>query len=473
MNSIQDKLNSLMPAIFDTSSEAYKLLISDSENNGGAIAQALVDLMEFRDYYTKTTNVDEANDILLDKIVSRFSGLTRNYAEPDDYFRLRYKALVERCGFGSWTVAEALRKSYSYFFKDEDIFIIESHPTTNLLLNGSFDTLAGWVSSGNAEAKIIYSKSFEKGSALQVKPNTAADTGTVYQDVVSGGGWYSLVFFFSSTKKGAGIVDLNIRHLGNGNYWNPTTKAWSSLKVTPRYTVSDATAGKYTLVQLFLPVNAGTVRVSFSTAAIAGFLLDAVAFGPVEYPNVRAMLISDPEVFYDSSILHDNTISHNGFLQYYILDGLEAIMEKTRAAGVRGETYLLSSRLSIPWDRVTIQLSSAIDMTPFKHDSQARFNSRYAYGVKDTRTRHFVRRFNEWSEFSILHDSKVQYNSQFTHSGKNRGAEIGLSRLRASEYVTVITVNHAQYNSAKLHNESILHDGAYSVSSRQLTQYYL
>jgi hypothetical protein len=87
-----------MPSIFDTNSNAYKLLISDSENNGGAIARALTELMEFRDYYTKTISVDDASDILLDKIVSRFSGLMRNYAEPDDYFRLRYKALVNRHG---------------------------------------------------------------------------------------------------------------------------------------------------------------------------------------------------------------------------------------------------------------------------------------------------------------------------------------------------------------------------------------
>lgn len=472
MSSMQDKLNSLMPTIFDVGADAYKLLISDEDTEGGAIATELAELAAFRDYYTKTTDVDNATVLLLDKIISLFSGLSRNFAEPDDYFRLRYKALVERRGYGSWTVPEALRKSYSYFFDDEDIFVIESHPTTNLLLNGSFDTLAGWVSSGNAEAKIIYSKSFEKGSALQVTPNTAADIGTVYQDVVSVGGWYSFVFFFSSTKKGAGVLDLKIQDLSNGKYWNPTKKVWGA-KATSRYTVDDATPGKYKLIQLFMPVEAGTIRISFSTAALAGFLLDAVAFGPVEYPNVRAMLVSDPEIFHDNAVLHDNTISHNGFSQYYILDGLEEIMNKTRAAGVKGETYLLSSRLNIPWDRVTIRIETTLDATPVKHDSQIKYNSKIVYGVRDIRTRHLTRKFKENLTFDILHNSKVQYDRNYNHSGTYYGAEIGISCIKVSEYGMVVNETQAHYDKIKLHDGAILHDGKYTVSIRQLSQYYI
>lgn len=514
--SIQKKLDSLMPAIFDTESEGYKLLISDGES-GGAIASELGELGAFREYYSRTTDVDDASDILLDKIVELFSGLTRFYSEPDDYFRLRYKSLIERHGYDNWTTSEALRKSYSYFFNEKNIFIVEVHPTTNLVANGSFDTLDGWAISGNAEAKIIYSKSFENASALQIIPTTAQDKGTIKQNISCQAGWYSLVFFFSSTKKGLGALEVTIQNVSNGKYWNPGTKLWQTSKKTTQYLVDDPTPGAYTLEQLFMPVETGTIALSFSSISSAGFLLDAVAFGPVEYPNVRALLVTDPEVFYDGKVKHDNTLSHNGFYHYYILEGLEDIMENTKAAGVKGETFLLSERLNLPWDRVTIRISSIIDATnPLKHDGTWAFNNSRTYGIPDSRDRYitivsemqtlynnsklhnasilhdgkytitevyyeghygwirdYSRKFRELICQDICHNEKVQYNGNFNHSGKNYGVAIGIDRVKLNKYVTVASKAQAVYDATKYHDEAILHDGRYDVSSRQLMSYYI
>lgn len=511
MSTIQDKLNGLMPSIFDTNSNAYKLLISDSDNDGGAIAQALAELMEFRDYYTKTISVDDASDILLDKIVTRFSGLMRNYAEPDDYFRLRYKALVDRHGYGPRATSVALRKSYSYFFDDDNIFIIENYPTSNIILNGSFDTLDDWIVSGNADANIIYSKSFENGSALQLIPANSLGQGTIYQDVVASTVFHSLVFFFSSTKRGVGALGLSIKNLSNGKYWDPTARVWTTTAKVINYSVDDITAGKYTMEQLFLPVDAGTIRISFSTVSAAGFLLDAVAFGPIEYPNIRAVLVADPEVFHNSSVKYDNTISHNGFYKYYILWGLDEIMNKTRAAGVKGTTHLLSDRLNIPWDRTVKQISSTFDITPIKHDSQQKYNSAiiavavlqavydgarlhdgtlmfdgkyetitrelapsgYTYGYRDLRTKHIYKKRVEQSVADILHNSKVQYNSNITHSEQHYGASVGMHRIKISKYMNETILLWAAHDGARLHDGTLLFDGAYTANSRQLVTYYI
>lgn len=515
---IQKRLNSLVPGLLDTeTSEAYKLLISDENAQGGAIAISLAELAGFRDYYGRSVRVDDASDILLDKIVGLFSGLSRFYSEPDDYFRLRYKSLVERHAFGNWTVPEALRKSYSYFFDEKDIFIVEAHPTTNLLLNGSFDDLNHWDVSGNATGSIIYSKSFENGSAFQLIPATSQDKGTVAQSVSCQSGWHSLVFFFSSTKKGTGAIELAVQNISTGKYWNPSTNAWQSSKKTTTYQVDDATPGFYKLVQLFLPVEAGTVRLSFSTVSNGGFLLDAVAFGPVEYPNVRALLVTDPEVFYDNKVKHDNTLSHNGFYHYYILASLDDVMQNTKAAGVKGETYLLSSRLNIPWDKVVVPLSDTIDATnPLRHDSKWTFNSATTYGIpnpndkyvttatilqalynnaklhdssilhdgKFTVTdvyyeghygslRHYSIKFRETPSQDLFHDEKIQYNAAFTHLGRNYGVAIGMNRVKISKYVNVTSQAPAVYDGSQFHDESILHDGLYDVTTRQLTSYYI
>lgn len=513
---VQKQLDSTMPAIFNLDAQGYKLLVSDG-SAGGALAAPLADLAEFRDYYTKTINVDDASDVLLDKIIALFSGLTRFYGEPDDYFRLRYKSLVERRAYDNWTVPEALRKSYSYFFDEKHIYIVESHPTTNLVANGSFDSLEGWTASGNAEAKLIYSKSFENASALQIIPTTAQDKGTIRQTIACQAGWFSLVFFFSSTKKGPGAIEVTIQNTSNGKYWNPSTKLWQTSKKALQYYVDDPSPGEYTFEQLFMPVDTGTITLSFSTVSSAGFLLDAVAFGPVEYPNIRALLVTDPEVFYDGRVKHDNTLSHNGFLHYYILESLDDIMQNTRAAGVRGETFLLSNRLNIPWDKVVLPLADTVDATnPLRHDGKWKFNSATTYGIPDPRDayitttsilqalydnsklhnagifhdgkyavtqvyyeghygslRHYVMKFREMASQDLFHDGKIQYNGAFTYSGRNYGVAIGIDLVKINHYVNVLSQSQAKYNGLQTHNEAILHDGVYSVTTRQLASYYI
>lgn len=518
----QEILDRLMPSIFNTSADAYKKLISDADNNGGAIALALKDIDEFRDYYTKAISVDDANDILLEKIAELFTGMMRNFDEDDDHMRLRYKSLITRQGRGPRPTKEALKDSYKYFFNDDEIFIIEGYPTSNIIKTPSFDSLStDWAYSGDGDFSLAYSKSFD-GTALKVAPAIASSICTVSQTVsIAKNGLHSLVFFFSSTKKGAGALSLTLYSTSTNKYWDITNGVWQSAKTSKRYDVLDATPGKYTMVQVLVPCTTGSLQVQFSTVAQAGFLLDACAMGPIEWPNVRAILMTDPEVFYNGSIKHDNKVSHNGFFKFYILDGIGAIMDNTHAAGVKGDYFLLSNRMNYPWDRVTLTEDYSIDLTSLnyagkivhngtkyhtltgekigetalidqdvitpilyngtrKHDNSVLHDaiittisvSEYA-GAHDYQYRAIVKNFKSSGYRDILHNTYIGYDGKFTHTSRSYGVHIGLSQLLLSRYVNVVSLVNVLYNNGKLHDGTVLHDGLTTMTSKQLVQSYI
>jgi hypothetical protein len=468
----QEILDRLMPQAFNLEKDSYKKLISDAENNGGAIATELQTLANFRDYYTKTISVDEAEGILLDNIAELFAGLTRNFDEDDAYFRLRYKSLVTRHGYGPRAIKEAFKQAYSYFFDEDKIYILENYPTTNLLKNGSFDTMSSdWAYSGQ-DVALAYSKSFD-GTALKLLPAIAGSVCSVSQTVtIPKMATYSFAFFFSSTKKGAGSLGLTIYHTGTKKYYNIDTGTWSTTKVSKQYSVNDGTPGAYTMVHLFLPLTSGNVQLQFSTISAAGFLLDAVAIGPIEWPNVRAILVTDPEVFYNQTIQHDNKVTHNGFYKFYILDGIGMIMDTTHAAGVRGEYYLLSDRMNYPWDRVTISEGYSIDLSVLNYTSKIVHNNLKLHNATgaliEADTRSIQKNYSCRGTQPIYHNSRIGYDTRFSHAGIIYGINIGYSQLTASKWQNIVSHTQIVYNNSALHDESILHDGVVSVTTRQL-----
>jgi hypothetical protein len=85
-----------MPSILDKSDDIYRVWIGDEDTDEGALTNEIKTVTDFINYYTRTQRVDEAETSLLEFVVRIFSELRRNYSEPDDYLRMRYKALIER-----------------------------------------------------------------------------------------------------------------------------------------------------------------------------------------------------------------------------------------------------------------------------------------------------------------------------------------------------------------------------------------
>jgi hypothetical protein len=138
---VSKTLNDLMPAALDKDDEFYKALVGDVDTDNGAIVNEIKDVTEFINYYTRTQKIDEAETSLLEFLVFIFSGLTRRYSEPDEYLRLRYKAILEKKMTNLWNGKKSIKSVFSYFINEKDIYLIERYPVNNLIINGDFNTL--------------------------------------------------------------------------------------------------------------------------------------------------------------------------------------------------------------------------------------------------------------------------------------------------------------------------------------------
>jgi len=504
-------INGFMPSAFNKDDEVYKALVADEDSDSGGMTNSIKDVFDFIDYYSKTSRVDDADSVLLESIISIFSSIQRHYSEPDDYLRTRYKSRIERNGNTSWNSCKVIFDVFSYFFDRDHIYLVQNYPVDNLVQNGNFDKLDGWtLSTPDTEFRIIYSKSFESGSALFINPAVANSTGYIEQKLSEcSDGLYSFLFFFSSTKKGAGDVEFEIRDR-YGKYWNADSGVWTTARYAYLKTVDDTTAGFYKKIQFLVRLPSSTdVYIRFRNKNGNGVLVDGVRFGKVNYPAIKVYIAASPEVFHDGSIKYTNTYNHNGFFKYYIASDLETILSSIRPAGVYSELSLLASRLNIPWDRVTISWSSKLDAnTSQKHDSTIKFNygsvvfrsighdgsiqhdgqylfnglrmerivpkNAKLYGLQNSRnTVAISKTYREQLVRNFFHDERIMHNSRFNHSGVYRGIEIGVDRARVTKNLVMTKTGAAAYDGVQAHNGAILHDGVYSFYQIETVQYYV
>jgi hypothetical protein len=271
---VSQRLNGYMPAALDRNDPVYKAMFADEDADAGAITNEMKELSGFINYYTCTQSADGAKSRLLAYIVSVFAGLTRNYEEPDDYLRLRYKALIERKKNIHWNGKNAIRSVFTYFFDEKNLYLIERYPVVNLISNGEFDTLESWtVNESDTEFRPVYSWSFEGGAAVLINPSKPNPAGYIEQrvDGVSSG-IYELLFFYSSPKGKKGDVWFTIRN-DQGNYWNGS--AWAQAEYAFLETHND-TPGYYKAAQKTIAVPSATaVTFRVKNQMKAGYFLTA------------------------------------------------------------------------------------------------------------------------------------------------------------------------------------------------------
>jgi hypothetical protein len=65
--------------------------------------------------------------------------------------------------------------------------------------------------------------------------------------------------------------------------------------------------------------------------------------------------VSEPDLLFNGEIAFDKKYLFNGFKSYYIQTDKEAMLERIHPAGVYAEISVISSRLNIPWDRITLE----------------------------------------------------------------------------------------------------------------------
>jgi hypothetical protein len=508
-NSVSEKMDSLMPAVLDRTDDMYQAWISDEDADEGALTNEFKTAAEFINYYTRTQRVDEAETNLLEFIVKIFAGLRRNYSEPDDYLRMRYKALVERKKTAHWNGKISIREVFAYFFEEKNIYLIEHYPVNNLIINGNFEFLDSWnYDASDAEFRLIYSRSFEGGSAMYINPIRENSAAYMEQQIPSvAAGLYEFLFFFASPKKGIGDIQYSIRN-GSGNYWNGSS--WASGEFLFYEKADVDTAGYYKPAQRTVNIPSVTnITIRFKNKNGNGVLIDSVRFGKISEPTFRIYITHEPELFLDGTWKLDKKYILNGFKNYYIETDMDAILRQIKPAGVYAEITVLASRLNIPWDRVLLTWQSAIrthwhrllDGTWNLNNGSVSFVNRYLDGswilngdhlldgktmIRNTKpgdiligepmyshTRTYKRRSSLQITQKICLDGRIGLNGKFNLSGEIIGMKVGFSVCRVTKRITRKLTGQAYLDGLWLLNGDINLDGKYTYYQTGIETYFV
>jgi hypothetical protein len=495
--SVSKTFNGLMPAALDKYGKLYQALIGDADTDTGALTNEVKDVTEFINYYTRTQKADGAETTLLEFIVSIFAGLTRHYSEPDEYLRLRYRALVERKKTDLWNGKKSISGVFSYFFEEKNIYIVERYPVNNLIANGDFDTLDSWdYSTSDTEFRLIYSRSFESGASMYINPSRANGTGYMEQQIPSApSGLYEFVFFLSSPKKGIGDVQFSIRD-GSGKYWNGST--WANGEYLFYEIADDDTPGYYKPIQRTVNVPAVTnITIRFKNKNGNGVLIDSVRFGKISEPTFRVYITTEPDLFLDGTWKLDKKYNLSGFRRYYIETDMAEILQRIKPAGVYAEMTVLSSRLNIPWDRILFTWQTILktnwhrllDGTWNLNNGSVSFIRHYLDGswnldgslnvdglemIRSTKpgdiligeplyshNRLYSKRFTLQATRNLYLDCRIGLNGKFDLSGRIIGAKVGYSMCRVTKRITRKLVGQAYLDGLWLLNGEINVDGKY------------
>jgi hypothetical protein len=65
---------------------------------------------------------------------------------------------------------------------------------------------------------------------------------------------------------------------------------------------------------------------------------------------------------FNGEIAFDKKYLFNGFKSYYIQTDMEAMLERIHQAGVRAQMSVISGRFNMPWDRITLEWTSAYNV---------------------------------------------------------------------------------------------------------------
>jgi hypothetical protein len=492
------RLNDYMPAVLDKDDLVYKALVADQDTDTGALTNEIKLVSAFIDYYTASLRVDDAETGLLDFIVEIFAGLRRSYSEPDDYLRRRYKALIERKKSTHWNGKNSIRNVFTYFFDERNIYLIERYPVINLIINGEFDSLESWtVNNSDTEFRLVYSWSFEGGSAALINPAKANSAGYIEQRVAGvSSGIYELLFFYSSPKGKKGDVWFTIRN-AQGNYWNGS--AWVSMEYSFLETHND-TPGYYKAVQKTINVPSATdITFRFKNKNGGGALIDSVRFGKTTDPAMRIFIISEPDLFFNGEIFFDKKYLFNGFKSYYIQTDMESVLEMIHPAGVYAEMSVISSRLNTPWDRITIEWKSthavkwhttfdatknfnngSIILQDIFYDNSFLFDGEYNFDSKkvtwsvkptdlmfnDVCSNHYKKyKYNKKIKLKnqLYFNGRVGFDCRYNFSGAVEGVRVGLSVMTATRHVMNQVTAVARFDGTWKFDGSLKFDGMYTA----------
>jgi hypothetical protein len=355
---------------------------------------------------------------------------------------------------------------------------------------------------------LIYSRSFEGGSAMYINPSRENSTAYMEQQIPSvSAGLYEFVFFFSSPKKGIGDIQYSIRN-GAGSYWNGS--AWANGEHLFYEKADVDTAGYYKPVQRTVNIPSVTnITIRFKNKNGNGVLIDSARFGKISEPTFRIYVTHEPELFLDGTWKLDKKYNLSGFKNYYIEDDMDEILRRIKPAGVYAEITVLASQLNIPWDRVLLTWQSTIktrwhrllDGTWNLNNGSVSFVNRYLDGswalnedhlldgktmVRNTmpgdiligepvyfHTRTYKRRSSIQTSRKIYLDGRIGLNGKFNLSGEIIGMKVGFSACKVTKRVNRKLIGQAYLDGTWALNDDINLDGKYTYYQTGTESYFV
>ena len=385
MADIIKSLNKKMPPLINKDGEEYKavignekftpeaIIIQSSDYKCGAIANELEFLRLFINYAKAAYNVETTEEGWIDVITEFFLNMSRLYQEEDENLINRFFSITKRKNFPKWMVPLIIKKVFSYFFNEDDIFIINNYIESNLISNSDFEDGTGndfddWTEYETGDSHIIETTTehLEQARAVEFQISSDIDNCYILQTITSVvTGFYKFSMFYKDDglADGDDVLTLIIRRSGDSLQYNPETQDWEAgyRILIPK----KGTDYKYFEIFVVLP---SPRDLTFIIASESFYLdstvaykvrVDKVEFGEwFEEPSVKALIVSnyspggyaniwpsgaDPlgggENYDYASFLDNDFISGEG--NAYPVDFFEDLLDRIRVAGVKPAIEIL------------------------------------------------------------------------------------------------------------------------------------
>ncbi|RDE12108.1 MAG: hypothetical protein C4K49_10525 [Candidatus Thorarchaeota archaeon] len=311
-----DELNQLMPTNLDKTTAEYISIFGNetftsispieesSDFQCGAIANELEYVKGFIDYITRTASIDDFYGVYLEKVVSFFTGLTRNPSETDAELRLRFNALVVRKNNFSWLTTWMIRDVFSYFFDVNTIYVVENYVLDDFVVDGSFeiDPTLNWVvnTSGGSSISFVAHDMFYGSTCAEFVVDALGSTCSLSQTLSAvPEGYYILNFFVKDDQPSAtsNLFKLMLQRSSDSYYYNFTSFSWQAAATYK--VMSKNSSAEYESKQVFVEMTIDDdLTLTFenvgSTSEEYTFWIDRVEFGTMlDYPTIKLIFVDE------------------------------------------------------------------------------------------------------------------------------------------------------------------------------------
>jgi len=322
---IIELINRNMSAFLDIDEEVYRamfgkvnftplsIITKSADYQCGAIVNELEYLRAYINFMT-SMDVEIAEGKLLEIIIYFFTRIKRIGDETDSNLRNRFYSIIRRKDNKRWMSKWAVKDIFSYFFNENNIYIIENYIETNLLLNGGFEEGSGnsftnWTKSESGSSVIVEATGgdeFIEDRAAEYQVDSSNSAVSLYQtknSVAQGDYKVDLFYWDDGLCPADDVITIEITRSSDGYYWDFDGK-WQSGAVGKDLEKTGVSGyiywGDYIYQESVAAENITiTVKNKGASGTAYKFRIDEVNFGEwKDYPSLKVLIVTDfdPEV---------------------------------------------------------------------------------------------------------------------------------------------------------------------------------